>query len=106
MEKEATHSHTWLACGIVNIFRSYAYTEELDSDNYIECYMYRLKSLKNSKYRNAPFHPVKRTIPSDETHSFILWNEQFQALKLYWSSYSKNHAYAYEDLNRLIKDQR
>ena len=75
----------------------------MDSDNYIECYTYRLKSLKNSKYRNAPFHPVKRTIPSDETHSFILWNAQFQALKLYWSSYSKNHAYAYEGPNRLIK---
>ena len=37
------------------------------------------------------------------THSFILWNAQFQALKLYWSSYSKNHAYAYEGPNRLIK---
>ena len=46
---------------------------------------------------------MKRTIPSDETHRFILWNAQFQALKLYWSSYSKNHVYAHEDPNRLIK---
>ena len=30
------------------------------------------------------------------------WNAQFQVLKLCWNSYSKNHTYAYDDLNRLI----
>mgnify|MGYP001695266686 CR=1 FL=1 len=46
----------------------------------------------NFKGWNAQFHPMKRTISSYETHGFILWNAQFQCLKLYRQPYLMNHA--------------
>ena len=61
-------------------------------------HMNRLESQKNSRHWNVQFHPMKRTIPSYETHSFILWNAQFQCLKLYGCQYLTNHA--------LISDKR
>ena len=60
--------------------------------------MNKIESQRNSKHWNAPFHPMKRTIPSYETHSFILWNAQFQCLKLYGCQYLTNHS--------LISDKR
>ena len=41
---------------------------------------------------------MKLTVSSDETHGFILWNAQFQCLKLYGQPYLMNHA--------LISDER
>ena len=55
-------------------------------------HMNKIESQKNSKHWNAPFHPMKRTIPFYETHSFILWNAPFQCLKLYGCQYLTNHA--------------
>ena len=65
--------------------------------------MNRLESQKIPKHWNIQFQYMKRTFSSGETHSFIQWNAQFQVLKLCWNSYSKNHTYAYDNLNRLIK---
>ena len=65
--------------------------------------MNRLESQKIPKHWNTQFQYMKRTFSSGETHSFIQWNAQFQVLKLCWNSYSKNHTYAYDNLNRLIK---
>ena len=61
-------------------------------------HMNKIESQKNSKHWNAQFHPMKRTIPSYETHRFILWNAPFQCLKLYGCQYLTNHA--------LISDKR
>gem|GEM_PF-2102540 len=61
-------------------------------------HMNKIESQKNSKHWNAQFHPMKRTIPSYETYSFILWNAPFQCLKLYGCQYLTNHS--------LISDKR
>ena len=53
--------------------------------------MNRTVSHKNFIGWNAQFHPMKRTISSDETLSFILRNTPFQALKLYGQPYLTNH---------------
>ena len=60
--------------------------------------MSRTVCQSNFKGWNAQFHPMKLTISSDETHGFILWNSQFQCLKLYGQPYLMNHA--------LISDKR
>ncbi|WP_238988056.1 RHS repeat-associated core domain-containing protein [Prevotella koreensis] len=65
--------------------------------------MNRIESQKSFRQWKTEFQYMKPTIPSDETHSFILWNAQFLCLKLYGYSYLINHTYAYDDLNRLIK---
>ena len=36
---------------------------------------------------NTQFHPMKLTVSSYETHSFILWNSQFHPMKLTVSSH-------------------
>ena len=54
--------------------------------------MNRTVSHENFMGWNAPFHPMKRTISSYETQSFILRNTPFQALKLYGHTYLMNHA--------------
>ena len=52
--------------------------------------MYRTL-LARCEYRRSPwyaqFHPMKLTVSSHETHSFILWNSQFHPLKLTVSSH-------------------
>ena len=54
-------------------------------------HMNKIESQKNSRHWNVQFHPMKRTIPSYETHSFILWNAPFQCLKIYGCQYLTNH---------------
>ena len=49
--------------------------------------MSRTVCQNNFKGWNAQFHPLKPTVSSYETHSFILWNAQFHPLKLTVSPY-------------------
>ena len=61
-------------------------------------HMNRTASHENFIDWNAQFHPMKRTLSSYETLSFILRNTPFQALKLYGQPYLTNHT--------LIRDKR
>ena len=38
---------------------------------------------------NAQFQPMKLTVPTYETHSSNLWNAQFQSMKLSWNTVAR-----------------